>query len=54
MPKATFDSFCYWNLDTKPTDNDTICKAFQWVEIANVVSYLLLIFTNSPNLSNEE
>ena len=39
VPKASFESFCYWNLDSKPTDNDAICKAFQWIEIANVVCH---------------
>lgn len=42
VPKTKFNSFFYWNLDSKPTDNDDISKALQWLEMANMVSQRLI------------
>ena len=35
-----FDRLTYWNLENKPSSDDAIHKAFDWLNMAHVVSYL--------------
>ena len=33
----TFEEFTYWNLDLRPSVNDKIVQAMDWVNLAKVV-----------------
>ncbi|XP_004924198.1 uncharacterized protein LOC101736794 isoform X2 [Bombyx mori] len=32
-----FKNFTYWNWDKKPSKNDDLCKAMDWIEIAEAI-----------------
>lgn len=42
---GTFEEFTYWNWNTKPSSNDPIRRAFEWLDIAEAVcnKYLCII-----------
>lgn len=33
----SFDDFTYWNWDELPSDNDTVVKALQWINISKAI-----------------
>lgn len=35
-----FSNLTYWNLEDKPTVNDKIIKALQWIDISSAVSQM--------------
>ncbi len=38
----TFDSFTYWNLDSKPSCNDTMHTVMHWPKMSKAVSQVRL------------
>ena len=50
--KAThkFSQLSYWNLETPPSNNDTLVKALQWINIASAVSRGSTVRQVSANL----
>ena len=37
----TFEDFTYWNLDLRPSVNDKIVQAMNWVDLAKVVRFCI-------------
>lgn len=40
-----FKDFVYWNWDKKPSKNDNIVKAMDWIDIAEAVSLFVVSLT---------
>lgn len=50
---GTFSSFTYWNYDKLPSKNDALAAAFDWIDIAEAVSYRT-VFKGNLLLNNNQ